>query len=208
LVGRGAAGNLEPLQPSLGIDQVDRAEVSNAWHCELNHRRQRRAKVERAGERLADIGQELKLHFRLLEGGDVDERRPTHVLIGVVVFASTRGSAADAQRGVWHLAATRTCPPENELGFRRVQLVTGAEPERLETATIGTFEYRPQCCGIELELDPAAPRFSPDATYDDLLRAAGRGEGAGRRAPHRAVVSLRCDKTVVGVILRVPCSIV
>jgi hypothetical protein len=179
------------------------------------------------------------------------------LLLGVAVFAATRGTAADAQRGVWHLEAVRRCPPEtvvatvsiwaypcaplieapvvvlrdgghsidsgpmspdseliaalrnkvklwkeinprrdfpgnviviapdktlvralllarlHEVGFHRVQLVTGAEPQRLETATIGSFEYRSQCCGIELELDPTAPRFSPDATYEDLLRAAG-----------------------------------
>jgi hypothetical protein len=68
----------------------------------------------------------------------------------------------------------------HELGFGRVQLVWGDEPERLETATIGTFEYPRRCCGIELELDPAAPRFSPDATYADLLRAVGEERKQGR----------------------------
>jgi hypothetical protein len=67
----------------------------------------------------------------------------------------------------------------HEVGFRHVQLAMGHERERLETATIGTFVLRPRCCGIELDLDPAAARFSPDATYEDLLRAAAKAKNQG-----------------------------
>jgi hypothetical protein len=68
----------------------------------------------------------------------------------------------------------------HELGFRRIQLVTRADPARVETATLGVFELHPLCCGTALELDPAAPPLPPHATYEDLLQAAQHAKHSNR----------------------------